>query len=71
MFYLLVTDFLTPSEIASLIASARYGYSQIPYARLRGCFPVILRMTLCWKPSSARSILGEITHVSALNSNTS
>ena len=69
VFCLLVTNFLIPSKPAYPNASARGGYSQLPSTRLRSCFPVILRVNLCWKLSRARSILGASAHISDPNSN--
>ena len=70
VFCLLVTDFLIPSKPTSPISSSRVGYSHLLYPHLRGFLPVICRVTLFWKLSRARSILGVRTHVYALNSNT-
>ena len=43
---------------------------QLPSPHIIGCLLVILCVTLCWKLSRARSILGVSTHVSAPISNT-
>ena len=70
VFCLLVTNFLIPPKPNPPIVSARGGYSQVPYPRLRGCLPVIRRVTLCWKLSRDCSILRVRTHIYSPNSST-
>ena len=53
----------TSSKPDSCIASSKGGHSQ-QISQLRcGCLPVILRYTLCLKPSRARPMWGFITHI--------